>query len=190
MTGDIVVGAVGQGRDLLDWATPIFTLLGVIVVAFYTAYARKQNKLTEKALIYTKRAWLIPRIRLIEATPNRSVWKLSVAIANTGESPGTIIAIGADLLALDPIGNPRDIPVPRIEERSAIVAQGSSDPYVFNVPDLSAEEENFRTGAKVLFATCLIEYTDVFKQKWRTKAAWHRPKDNGWVATPGYSEMV
>jgi hypothetical protein len=57
MTGEIVVGAMGQGHDLLDWATPIFTLLGVFVVGLYTYYAKKQrdeakraNDLTEQAI--------------------------------------------------------------------------------------------------------------------------------------------
>ncbi len=57
MSGDIIVGAAKQGHDLLDWATPIFTLLGVFVVGLYTLYAKHQrdeakraNDLTEIAL--------------------------------------------------------------------------------------------------------------------------------------------
>lgn len=198
MDAHIITNTVQHSRDWLDWVTAGAAVGGLLVVGAYTALtykqwqqAKKQSELSREALIYTKRAWLIPHFVLLDAPPNRGAWRLRVAITNTGESPGIVIVSGADLLALNPIFNPPDIPVPptKIEDPSAIVAQGSNEPYFFTVPDLSAEGENFRNETKVLFATCYIAYTDVFKQRWHTKIAWYHTKD-GWCETPGYSEMV
>jgi hypothetical protein len=49
MIGDIIVGTASQGHDLLDWATPIFTLLGVLVVGLYTYYAKHQRDEAKQA---------------------------------------------------------------------------------------------------------------------------------------------
>src|SRR5580692_8865016 len=78
MNGDIIVGAAKQAHDWLDWATPVFTFLGVVVVAFYTYYTKKQRDAANEANSLSRdaqkafqdatelgnRAWVMARLLL------------------------------------------------------------------------------------------------------------------------------
>ena len=174
MSGDIIVGAAKHGRDWVDYGGIILTFVGVIVVGLYTCYAKKQNELTEKALIYSKRACLIivgePAIPAIQ--PGRlESW---AKVKNIGDVPASGLRCEA-AFALD------RLPMkPTLGDRHSVLNElviCGDEPIIiehaFNVDVRPEEALAAMNMERQLYFYWLVEYSDCFGKRWRTVKAWH-----------------
>jgi hypothetical protein len=187
---DVAVAAAQHTRDWLDYAGTLLALLGVIVVGLYTYYAKKQNELTENALIYGNRAWLVPRIGWGEIKRTEAGgWTLRMYFHNHGSVPGIVVKTGAQLWAQPP--GPINTPNVTLIPSGVIVVPGVGDQNLrgFNVPHFDAEERELETGEKILYAVCRVDYTDPFRKDWSTTVVWFR-RDGDWSEASGQSKMT
>ena len=188
MTGDIIVGAAKQSRDLLDWATPLFTLLGVVVVGFYTAYAKKQNKLTEKAMVVSNRAWIIPRIEQLSVVDGKHV--LTIIVSNSGRVPGITKRYGVKWLFTSIFPDEIEIPGEGYDSRMMMVPPGSNETRLHVLVANSPEETEEARGGRLMLVYCHIEYTDAFEKDWETALCWGLGSAGDWFIEPRYSKLT
>src|ERR1700688_3293345 len=202
MTGDIIVGAACDGHNLLDWATPIFTFLGVLVLPFYTYYAKQQrdeakraNDLTEKAIAEAReaasdnyvlawqslelgrRAWIVTT--RVQPEPMQIVagaeTPIAITIINVGSTPATsVINRGAGDVILG-----SDLPEMISLEpgdkipSSSVVGEGQEIEFHIYLRSLSEEKvAQVESGKGTLYLYFRCEYRDVFRKDRWTIACW------------------
>jgi hypothetical protein len=188
MSGDILVGAAKHARDWVDYAGIVLTGIGVIVVGLYTYYTKKQNKLTEEAMVVSNRAWIVPQIDSITPLDARSV---VMRIENTGRIPAILQRDGQCVALVSAIPEVVNI-APEEYDTSALVIVPSGDARsLIKIPVLTAgESAEIQAGNKFLLASYHVFYTDAFKRKWETKASWWRGPNGTWYAAHKLSKLT
>jgi hypothetical protein len=190
MNGDIIVGAAKQAHDWLDWATPVFTFLGVVVVAFYTYYAKKQRDAANEANSLSRdaqkafqdatelgnRAWVMARLLLRPVIERAHALDQIVycELSNCGRSPATNVRSRCILATRDEV--PDEIDWTGEGSRLGLLPpnQGENLHTLDSRPTDIAQQLVTAVigGRKVFFYACEVKYTDWFNKPRRTIMCW------------------
>lgn len=195
MNGDIIVGAAKHAHDWLDYATAAAAILGLAVLCFYTYYAKKQNKLTEKSLVLGRRAWLVASEVKPEGHPVLAGVRIPcvITLTNAGSTPATNVAIdGTGDLFLGPIIPDAVNWTPTNDPPSSSVLGGGLTLYTkIWVRALSEDEvTQVEKGDATLFLYLRIEYRDIFKKQRWTTACWQYDHDSRkWAIAPKHNDL-
>jgi hypothetical protein len=165
-----------------DWAGVVVNLATLIVVGFYTRYARRQNELaaeqnrhTENALIYSKRSWLV-----VDGTPDiqlKAGFNTITATArpkNVGDVPVSRIRYECQfVLGLLP-DKPRLGAFP--SQSTAVIVKGEEEVrWLQHCAAIELTEEDLvalHGEQRDLHFYWLVEYGDCFNKTWRTVKVW------------------
>ena len=166
-----VVALVGQAHFSLEIATFAVTVLGVGVVALYTYFAYRQNKLTEKALIYGRRAWLVSISQEVPAWRSASSLTAEITMENIGGVPALIKRYGADVVSGKPLPAVLSLVAAQWKTSGIIVPPGKSVRLeTYEVCGITRDDTG--AGKGEIFAPFyyyfIVDYTDCFEKKWRT----------------------
>jgi len=219
MSVDIAIGAAQHGRDLFDWITAGAAVLGLGVVAAYTVVTYKQwqeakqanemakrnalaaLELTERSLIYSKRAWLVAT----DSQPPHLSWDgdfskytLRVSVINTGGVPALVRRESLQMVfterGVTPITPPSDEEGAPVVERGAEVVPNDAKPVPlgeFRLPQIMKYRfDELREATLDVFIFYTAEYIDCFEKPWRTVACWRCDGESlEWAPAPRYTEL-
>jgi hypothetical protein len=182
----------------LDYLNPALTLLGLVVLCFYTWYTKCQVKLTEEALAESRtssEAALAETRKSNEATKNsneiakrslilgRRAWLIleiendfsdpeswfTITIKNIGAVPAEVSSVEVYADWLKALPAVLEFPEKKREKRM-IIPPGKQSSTVTSSIDLDLSHKDYKR--EFLFACCRIEYSDVFKNRWITESGW------------------
>lgn len=195
MNVNVAVSAAQHSRDWVDYAGVGLTLIGVIVVALYTYYAKKQwdeakkgNKNLRASVELSHRAWVVCRIVVPESMPIASGKTIVTEIENTGGSPAMDVVLRYGWMCTPNADVPDRFPESDsdIIEPVGVLGNGHRVMTRTHIPQLDNPQE-FIAGRRLLLVYGQIDYTDIFGEPRRTIYC-RRYNDVGWTATAKYNE--
>jgi hypothetical protein len=199
--------AAQHARDWVDYWTLAFTIVGVIILACYTAAAiwqailtrraiREARESTEKStriatdsLVLGRRAWLVVHMsdNGFPPIPHGISPRISISshvhVQNTGGVPAIVQRFGCGFL-IDVLPDRLCLSADRSQSCATVVCGDEREPL-----DLSWHVlECFPHGQQTVYFYWIVEYSDCFDKTWRTTRCWRRVETlQTWESVPGYN---